>query len=66
MVIIRLIPQLNPQIVDSGSWRLPLKEDDYAILMAYIIEIVATLVLHHAMHAKFELYMPSDSCPSSL
>ena len=34
--------------------------------MAYIIEIVAILVLHHVMHAKFEFYTPSDSCPSSL
>ena len=27
----------------------------YSYLIAYIIEIVAILVLHHAMHAKFEL-----------
>ena len=28
----------------------------YSYLIAYIIEIVAILVLHHAMHAKFELH----------
>ena len=27
----------------------------YSYLIAYIIEIAAILVLHHVMHAKFEL-----------
>jgi putative flippase GtrA len=27
----------------------------YSYLIAYIIEVVAILVLHHVMHAKFEL-----------